>query len=174
MTEKTTQPLVVVSSKTGNTMTLAHALCDAFPDAVLVRADALPEDLSGFEPVFLGFWCDRGMAPEDMTAAAKKVSGKRIGCFATLGGNPEDPKAQAWMRKTAESLVGLGGGNSLEALFLCRGRIDPAIFEQMTKMTGGEPSPEREARRQASETHPDRLDLIGVAAAFRSAFGAQD
>ena len=58
------KPLVVISSRTGNTMILGHAICDAMPGAVLVKPEALPEDLSGFNPILLGFWCDRGMAPE--------------------------------------------------------------------------------------------------------------
>ena len=85
------KPLVVISSRTGNTMILGHAICDAMPGAVLVKPEALPEDLSGFNPILLGFWCDRGMAPEDIQAAAKKLEGKTIGCFATMGGNAETP-----------------------------------------------------------------------------------
>ena len=87
------KPLVVISSRTGNTMILGHAICDAMPGAVLVKPEALPEDLSGFNPILLGFWCDRGMAPEDIQAAAKKLEGKTIGCFATMGGNAETPEA---------------------------------------------------------------------------------
>ena len=61
-------PLIVVSSRTGNTQKIADALHGAIPSAKMVRAEELPEDLSDFNPVFLGFWCDRGMAPEDMKA----------------------------------------------------------------------------------------------------------
>ena len=168
----TPRPLIVVSSRTGNTMILAHAICYALPGAELVRATALPEDLSPFNPVLLGFWCDRGAAPEDMVAAAKRLKGKRIGCFATMGGNPDDEKAKAWMAKTAEDLVKLGEGNELAETFLCRGRIAPSVFERMTAMMGGVVTPEREARRQASETHPDRLDLARGAEIFRGVFGA--
>ena len=166
------RPLIVVSSRTGNTMILAHAICDALPGAELVRATAVPEDLSKFNPVLLGFWCDRGHAPEDMMAAARRLSGKRIGCFATMGGNPEDESAKHWMKTTAEELVGLGENNELAETFLCRGRIDPEVFERMTAMLGGSVSAEREARRQASETHPDRIDLARGAEIFRGVFGA--
>ncbi len=89
MTAAAAKPLVVISSRTGNTRILGHAICDAMPGAVLVKPEALPEDLSGFNPILLGFWCDRGMAPEDIQAAAKKLEGKTIGCFATMGGNAE-------------------------------------------------------------------------------------
>ncbi len=165
-------PLIVVSSRTGNTMILAHAICDVLPGAVLVKPQDLPKDLSKFNPVLLGFWCDRGNAPEDMLAIAPLFEGKRIGCFATMGGNPEDERAKEWMRRTAESLAAAGRGNTLEETFLCRGRIDPDVFERMTAMLGGRAASERAARRAAAETHPDRLDLARGAEIFRSVFGA--
>ena len=107
-----------------------------------------------------------------MERAAERLRGKRIGCFATMGGNPQDEKARVWMQRTAEELVRKGEGNTLEGTFLCRGRIDPEVFERMTAMMGGRASPEREARRAAAETHPDRLDLARCVEAFRSVFGA--
>ncbi len=166
------RPLIVVSSRTGNTMILAHAICDALSGALLVKPTELPEDLSPFNPVLLGFWCDRGAAPEEMVEAARRFEGKHIGCFATMGGNPEDEKAREWMRRTSEALVSEGTDNTLVETFLCRGRIDPEVFERMTAMLGGKVSPEREERRRESETHPDRLDLSRGAEIFRSVFGA--
>lgn len=167
-TEDNSVPLVVISSRTGNTMILGHAITDALPGAVLVRTGELPEDLSRFNPVLLGFWCDRGHAPEDMREAAKRFRGKRIACFATMGGNPENA---AWMKKASEQLVNAGEGNELVETFLCRGRIDPAVFERMTQMLGEQAIEEREHRRKESETHPDRSDLARGAEFFRSVFG---
>lgn len=163
------RPLVVVSSKTGNTRLAAHALVDAFPGARLVAAeefDTFPEPLETFDTVFLGFWCDRGLAPEGIVRAAARLEGKRIGCFATMGGDPTSEKAIDWMRRTSEALAAAGRNNTLVARFLCRGRIDPALFGE-----GYPASPEREARRLASETHPDRLDLLWLTEAFQEAFG---
>lgn len=165
------QLLIVVSSVTGNTMVLARALEDAFPGTRLVRAGELPEDLNDFDPVFLGFWCDRGRAPEDMVRAAARLVGKRIACFATMGGDPTTPGAERWMRETSEALAASGTGNTLVGTFLSRGRIAPALFSKMSEMMGGKVDPEREARRRASETHPDRLDLLRAVEAFRGVFG---
>lgn len=165
-------PLIVISSRTGNTMILGHAICDALPGARLMRPEELPEDLSEFNPVLLGFWCDRGNAPEDMRAVAPRLEGKTVGCFATMGGNADSPKARAWIRETAEALVAAGRDNTLAGTYLCRGRIDPEVFERMTAMLGGTVTPEREARRRAAETHPDRIDLQKGVELFRSIFGA--
>lgn len=163
--------LIVVSSKTGNTLLLARGICDALKDCDLVEASSVPENLSEYGAVLLGFWCDRGMSPEDMQKAARGVHGKRIGCFATIGGDPDSDWARKWMDKTSQELAALGEGNTLEATFMCRGRIDPAVFKMMTKMAGGTVTPEREARRQASETHPDRLDVLHAAEVFGRMLG---
>ena len=166
-----TKPLIIISSRTGNTMAVGHAVCDALPGAVMVKPDAVPEDLTPYNPVLLGFWCDRGDAPEDMLAIAPRIHGKTIGCFATMGGDAEGERAKAWMRQTSEKLVNMGEGNHLAETFLCRGRIDPEVFQRMTEMLGGTVTPEREARRKASETHPARLDLDRAASLFKSFFG---
>ncbi len=166
-----TQPLIVVSSKTGNTRIVAHGVADEIPDAILCAPDALPADLSGFGPVGLFFWCDRGMAPEDIQAVAKKLSGKSVACFCTMGGNPENERAREWMKKTSEELVALGDKCTLAGTFLCQGRIDPQLFAEMSRMMGGEVSPEREARRQAAEKHPDRMDVLRAVEAWRAIFG---
>lgn len=170
MTSSPRKTLVVASSKTGNTLIVAHAVADAYAEGVLVTPRTAPEDLSSYDTVLLGFWCDRGNAPEEMLAFAARLEQKKIGCFATMGGNPRDEKAQAWMTRTSAALAGLGKDNTLSATFLCRGRIDPALFDMMTKMAGGTVSAEREARRRESETHPDRLDCLAAVAAMAPLF----
>lgn len=166
------KPLILVSSKTGNTRIIAHGVADEIAGAVYMNAADLPEDLSGFGPVGLFFWCDRGMAPEDMKAAAQRLSGKEVACFATMGGCPQEERALAWMRNTSEELAAAGEGNVLKGTFLCQGRIDPELIERMNKMFGnGKPDPARDARRKAAETHPDRLDVLAAVEAWRKCFG---
>lgn len=167
------KPLVVVSSRTGNTRIIARALQDAIGDCGYVEAAGLPTDLKHYDPIVLCFWCDRGMAPEDAVAAAKRIKGKNIACFATLGGNPDSIKAKDWMHKTSLALTQAGENNVLKLEFLCRGRISPEIFDRMTAMAGGQVSPEREARRKESETHPDRLDVLAAVEAYRAVFEAK-
>ena len=89
-----------------------------------------------------------------------------------LGGDPENPKAKDWMHRTSTTLVEAGEDNTLKLEFLCRGRIDPELFARMTAMMGGEVTPEREARRKQSETHPDRLDALAAVRTYQDVFGA--
>lgn len=164
------RPLIAVSSLTGNTRIIAHGLADAIEGALLVNADQAPEDLSGFDPVVLCFWCDRGMAPQETQALAQRLTGKRVACFATMGGNPADERARQWLHTTSVALAQAGSDNTLAVEFACRGRIDPALFERMTAMAGGKVSPERRARQLESQTHPDRLDVLNAVQAYRDAF----
>lgn len=161
--------LVVVSSVTGNTRIVGHALADALSFAPMAAADKPPQNLDAYDTVLLGFWCDKGDAPQDMYAFAKTLKGKRIACFATMGADPTHPRALAWMEKTSRALVDQGTDNTLAATFLCQGRIDPAIFERMTAMLGGKVSPEREAGRRAAQTHPDRMDVLKAIEVMREA-----
>lgn len=81
------RPLIVVSSKTGNTRVIARALQDGIGPCDYVEAAQMPSDLRAYNPIVLCFWCDRGMAPEDTKAAAERIKGKDIACFATMGGD---------------------------------------------------------------------------------------
>lgn len=166
------RPLIVVSSKTGNTRVIARALQDGIGPCDYVEAAQMPSDLRAYNPIVLCFWCDRGMAPEDTKAAAERIEGKDIACFATMGGDPQNPKAKDWMHRTSVGLVESGEANELKLEFLCRGRIDPELFARMTAMMGGEVTPEREARRKQSETHPDRLDALAAVKAYKDVFSA--
>lgn len=76
------------------------------------------------------------------------------------------------MHRTSVGLAESGEANELKLEFLCRGRIDPELFARMTAMMGGEVTPEREARRKQSETHPDRLDALAAVKAYKDVFSA--
>ena len=168
------RPLIIISSRTGNTLTVGHAICDGLPGAVMMRPEELPEDLSGYNPVLLGFWNDNNDAPEEMKRVARRLSDKDIGCFATMGGNPETEDARRWMEQTSRKLVAAGEGNRLGRTFLCQGAIDPTMFSQMTSLLEGQyrNRVDPEANKKASQTHPDRMDLSRAVELFRGAFGS--
>ena len=166
-----TQPLVVVSSGSGNTRIIAHAVADAAGTHIMTPAE-LPEDLSPFNPVSLCFWCAGGDLPPDLKAVMPRFKDKKIACFCTMGSDPGTGHAKAWMRMICEAAVGTDRGNTLEATFLCRGRIDEKRFAHMTELGEGEMIKEREARRTLSETHPDRLDVLNAQELYLKTFGA--
>ena len=165
--------LIVYSSLTGNTRLLAQALEKAFEGSVLMTAEAVlasPETLASHRDVFVGFWCDRGMMPEPTQKLLPLLKEKRLGIFATMGGNPESERAQAWFARQCEQFK-LETGNDVLCSFLCQGKIDPALIEAMKKMPGYRETPESRARREKAALHPDRLDLENVVKIFKDAFG---
>ena len=62
--------------------------------AIVLDAAAAPDSLEAFDPILIGFWCDRGRAPEEIERLMPRIRGKRIGFFATMGGDPASPRAQ--------------------------------------------------------------------------------
>lgn len=161
-------PIVVYTSKTGNTAIVAHAVADHF-EAPCFKACSAPENTDGFDTVILGFWNDAGRISEELKSFASRLSGKKIVCFATIGGDPQSPHAAEWMEATSTALVQAGSGNTLAATFMCRGRIDPELVKRMDAMGGASSSPERRANREKSNTHPDRIDIENAVTAISEA-----
>jgi flavodoxin len=161
------KPLIIVSSRTGNTRILAHAAADALR-APLVSADALPDDLTPFNPVILAFWCDKGRAPDDMIEAARRLEGKDVGCLVTMGADPASDFGRDFLEQAPRLLC--GSSNTLRMTFGCRGRISQAVFDRLTAMLGGVVTPERQANKLASDSHPDRQDVEDAVGAVLEAF----
>ena len=162
------KPLIIVSSRTGNTRILAHAAADALR-APLVSTDELPEDLTAFNPVILAFWCDKGKAPDDMVRAARRLEGKDVGCLVTMGADPDSDFGRAFLDEAPRALC--GSDNALRMTFGCRGRISQETFDRLTAMMGGVVSPERLANKLASDSHPDRQDVDMAVRAVIETFG---
>ena len=166
--------LIIYHSLTGNTRLLAEKLLAAYPDALLLTAEQAQGQLSRLheaEAIFVGFWCDRGMIPQPIKALIPHLKNKKLGVFATMGGNPESDRAKDWFARQYDAIVGDDRGNTLDAHFLCQGKIDPALIERMKKLPGYQETPESVARREKAATHPDENDLSELVRVFREGFG---
>ena len=158
--------IVLYSSKTGNTKKVATAVCNALPAGTpcLPVADA-PADLSTYDCVFVGFWVDRGTADAAAKQLLARLDHPKIALFATLGADPSSPHA-------ADSLKNAAALRPLTEppvnTFICQGKVDPQLIEQMKKMfSAGHPhaiTPERTARHQRAASHPDEADLTAAGA----------
>jgi len=164
--------LVVYSSRTGNTEKVARAIADALPRPCdLCAVDEAP-DLSGgagthgYDFVALGFWVDKGGPDAAAARYMQTVKDCRVGLFGTLGAWPDSDHARDCIRRAEEMMA----GNEVLGSFLCQGRIDPAVVAMMQKMASdAHPmTPERVARIQEAERHPDQKDLADAQAAFRA------
>ncbi|MDY0274128.1 MAG: flavodoxin family protein [Desulfomicrobium sp.] len=157
--------LVVYSSRTGNTEKVARAIYAALPQPADIHCVDDCPDPSKYDFVALGFWVDRGAPDAKAQEYMRSVQGKAIGLFGTLGAWPDSEHAKDCVRK-AEELV---QGNQVLGSFLCQGRIDPRIIEAMQKAVANTHpmTPERKARIQEAEKHPDEQDLQAAQDAFR-------
>ena len=158
--------IVLYSSRTGNTKKIAQAICGALPAGTpCLPVDEAPADLTGYDCVFAGFWVDRGTADAQARQLLERLEHTKVALFATLGADPCSPHAVESLRNAAalrpctEPLV-----NS----FICQGKVDPQLIEQMKKMfPAGHPhavTPEREALHQQAASHPDEADLAAAQA----------
>lgn len=162
--------LIIVSSITGNTWKVGQALNKAFPQTSLKRtADVLKctELLDKYNSIMIGFWCDKGGLPPDLAQLVPYIREKSVAIYATMGGNPQSERAKDWFRRQCNTIIGEDRNNHLEATFLCQGKINPALIEQMKKMPGYKETPESIARREEAAKHPNEEDYRAAADAFR-------
>ncbi|MFR8277083.1 MAG: flavodoxin family protein [Desulfovibrio fairfieldensis] len=143
---------IIYSSVTGNTRKVAEALAAAsgapcFP----VREAPDPDD---YDLLALGFWVRLGQADARTQGYMRRVLGKKVFFFGTLGAWPDSPHA----RRCAEGARALleEGGNTVLDGFLCQGRVDPKILE-ISRQKGRHPmTPERRARLEEAAAIPIR------------------
>lgn len=163
--------LIIISSITGNTWKVGEALNRVYPTTSLKRTtDVLKctELLDQHNKVIIGFWCDKGGLPPDLVQLVPYIRNKSLGIFATMGGNPQSDRAQECFRRQCDAVVGTERSNCLEATFLCQGKINPVLIEQMKKMPGYKETPESVARREEAAKHPNEDDYKAACNAFRA------
>jgi flavodoxin len=158
--------LVVYSSRTGNTEKVARAIHRRLgAEAVLAALPGAPEP-EGFDFVALGFWVDKGTADKESLEYIKKLSGKKVGLFMTLGAPPDSRHAQKSM---ADVKALLEPRNTVVREFICQGKIDPKLSKMFESFPEGHPhamTEERRARHAQAAAHPDEEDLERAAACF--------
>lgn len=143
---------------------VARAIHAVMPrPAAIHRVEDAP-DPSVYDFVALGFWVDKGMPDAAAQTYMRRLRGKAIGLFGTLGAWPDAEHARDCLRQ-AEKLV---EDNEILGSFLCQGRIDPRVIAVMQKAAPERHpmTPERIARIQEAERHPDENDLKAAQAAF--------
>jgi len=161
---------VVYSTLTGNTKKVAEAFCAGLGDGAELFDVANAPDPSAFDLVAVGFWVDRGHPDQKSMGYMKKVTGKKVFSFFTLGAKPKSAHAFK-CAYTAASYY--GAGCEQIGSWHCQGAIDPKLIEQMRKMpkVPGNPhaaTTETEARWAAAASHPDAEDLAAATEAAKA------
>lgn len=156
---------IVYSSVTGNTRRIAEALAEASGDALLDVREA--SDLPDVEVLALGFWVRRGQPDEASQAVWRRLSGKSVFYFGTLGAWPTSPHAGR-CREAAERMLRENGNRCLGG-FLCQGRVNPRMVELSARKGTHPLTEERRARLAEAARHPDAADCAAAAAAWLDA-----
>jgi hypothetical protein len=140
---------------------IAEKICGALDSAEIHRVEAAPEP-DGYDLIFLGFWVDKGQADAKTLKYMKKIHGKKVAVFFTLGAYPDSQHADNVLEQTKAQLE----GNEIIGHFRCLGRVDPKILEIMKNMPNNphKDTPERRARLAEAAKHPDETDLSNAAA----------
>lgn len=162
--------LIIVSSITGNTWKVGQALNEAYPQTALRKTtDVLKctELLDKYSRIIIGFWCDKGGLPPDLAQLVPYIRGKSLAIYATMGGNPQSERAKDWFSRQCSTIVGNDRDNLLAATFLCQGKVNPVLIEQMKKIPGYQETPESVARREEAAKHPNEEDYRAAAETFR-------
>ena len=158
--------LIVYSSLTGNTRQVAEAIAGALPGPVdLYPVHKAPAPL-GYTLVLPGFWVNRAMADPRMLRYFPQIIGQQVAFFGTLAAWPDSPHALKVIENTKEALK----NNTLLGAFLCQGRLSPKRMAQYNDPARARPNhpmtPERMARLEEAQNHPDANDLANAAQYF--------
>ncbi|MDR3335353.1 MAG: flavodoxin family protein [Treponema sp.] len=159
--------LLVYSSKTGNTRKVAEGIAQGLGEvARIIPIEDVPDE--GAPVMLLGFWVDKGTADAKSLAYIRKLEGRKVGLFGTLGAYADSEHA----RETAETMKALvSEKNTCLGCFLCQGKIDLALTEQFKQLPPGHPhamDEERMKRHLEAAKHPDQADIEAALAACKA------
>ncbi|MDR3153888.1 MAG: flavodoxin family protein, partial [Deltaproteobacteria bacterium] len=126
--------LVVYSTLTGNTKSIAEAVAKGLGGGVTVASVQDAPDPAGFDLVVPGFWVDKGRADKATLEYIGKINGKRTAFFFTLGAYPDSPHADKVAETTREALE--KAGNTVLGSFRSQGKVDPKLLEEMKRKLG--------------------------------------
>ncbi|SIQ12050.1 Flavodoxin domain-containing protein [Alkalispirochaeta americana] len=148
--------MIVYSSRTGNTETIARAIHQEMPRAELFPVEEAPSP-EGFDLLVLGFWVDKGTADVAAREYLQRVGTTPTALFATLGAYPDSNHARESMERASEFL----SGAPLVGSFVCQGAVDSKLQNWMESLPPDHPhgpTEERLKRWRDASTHPDGKD----------------
>ena len=153
---------VFYSSITGNTKMVAERIAEAAGKADLLPVEEMPEDLSGYEVVALGYWLRRGGADPKMMKYLPLVKHATVILFETHGA---DPGSEHAVTAYARAACLLGEGCEILGTFGCQGKINPALIEKRKNAAPNDPHGGTAAmeRWKRAASHPDEEDLQAAA-----------
>ena len=157
---------VVYSSKTGNTRLLAETIRDLLPAGECLYCGAPAPEALQADTIFCGFWTDKGMCDESVTAFLASLASQKVFLFGTAGFGGAPAYFEKILATVKEKLP---GSVSLCGSFLCQGKMPEGVRRRY------ESTPDSPARSSMLEnfdralSHPDEEDLEALRRAVREA-----
>lgn len=165
--------LVVYSSRTGNTRTIAEAIAAVLPGCHCCPVEEAPAP-QGYDLVAVGYWVDKGAPDTKAQAYMEHINHCTVALFGTLGAWPDSDHARDCRLQGEKLLTEPARGNTVLGSFVCQGKVDPRLVEMMQKMPGNvhPMTDERKARLEEAAKHPDAEDCRKAQECF-AAFASQ-
>ena len=111
--------IILYSSLTGNTKSVAEAMASVMPEGTpCVPVKEAPANLGDYDTVFVGFWVDRGTANKEAAKLIETLTNKHVVFFATLGMYADSDHARESIEKASALLP---NKESLVDGFVCQG-----------------------------------------------------
>lgn len=163
--------LVVYSSKSGNTKRVAEAVARGLGEDTVLATPADAPDYRDFDFVAVGFWIEKERPNFEVQKYLRRLKGKKVGVFFTLGADSASDHAQICL----ENVKPFFEENEVLGYFMCQGKIDPARVKWVRQMPPSEMlSTEHPAHWDRAALHPDVDDLARAAETFRSMAASLD
>ena len=159
--------LVVYSSRTGNTKKVADAIYEIMPEGSKIAPVTDDPIFMDYDFIALGFWVDKGLPDRKAQEYMRKIKGKKVGLFMTLGADPDSEHADICIEHASEMVR---SNNNLIGHFICQGKVNPKLikfFEKLPPDHSHALTPERIALHERASTHPDQEDLRNAQAKFK-------
>ena len=155
--------IIVYSSVTGNTRSVAEAVHDAMPPGAMLAPVHKAPDPETFDLILLGFWVRRARPDPRMLRYMSSIKNKNVAWFGTLAAWPDSPHAMQ-VRNAANSFL---EENRVLGGFRCQGRIEAKRFEACMNGLGAKASThplteERKSRLIEAARHPDETDFASA------------
>lgn len=150
--------LLVYSSSTGNTKSVAEAIHKIMPESTPIFSVQNAPSPDDYDFIALGFWVHRGKPDPRMWRYMEGIKRKTVAIFGTLAAYPDSDHAAEVIANACEHLE----GNEIAGYFLCQGKLPEKRLEERIASGGDKKHPmtaERYARLMEAKKHPDAEDL---------------
>jgi len=152
--------LIVYSSLTGNTKKIAKAFFDICDNEWELKDVEENFQVESYQHIILGFWVNKGMPDDKMHEFIKKLSGKKLAFFMTLGAYPDSNHAKKVVSKV-EELLNINN-ELISSPFVCHGALTEKAIEKrklLPKEHPHGPNEENIKRWNEASKHPNEEDF---------------